>query len=323
MFCLLLLRKFEQAVQGGIGNAMALQALQGLAGVVVGVAVALVRVGKYLLVAGRTQLSGEIRGRLQFILVCKHVLCRCLHLEGGHMHTEFFEISSRFCGPPRSGNGGYTCGRVAKHLRGSVTVRLKAPPPLNTELRLESTEQEARLYSDTTLVGEAKLAPLDLQVPTGPSFGVAEEAAQSFVGFKIHAFPGCFVCGPNRAPKDGLRIFPGSIDGSALLAAPWIPHESLADGAGVVQPEFLWSALDCTGAFAVMPEKEGVAIVLGELTVDLTGTVAVGEPCVVVGWSLGTEGRKRSAGSALYAPGGRLVAAARAVWIEVPASTWG
>ena len=60
MLCLLLLRKFEQAVQGGIGNAMALQALQGLAGVVVGAAVAPVRVGKYLLVAGRTQFSGEI-----------------------------------------------------------------------------------------------------------------------------------------------------------------------------------------------------------------------------------------------------------------------
>lgn len=239
------------------------------------------------------------------------------------MHTEFFEISSRFCGPPRSGNGGYTCGRIAKHLRGAATVRLKVPPPLNTELRLESTEQEARLYSDATLVGEAKLASFDLQVPTGPSFGVAEAAAQSYVGFKTHAFPGCFVCGPKRAVKDGLRIFPGLIDGSALLAAPWIPDGSLATSSGVVQSEFLWSAVDCTGAFAVIPEKEGVAIVLGELTVELTGTVAAGEPCVVVGWSLGIEGRKRRAGSAVYAPGGRLVAAASAVWIEVTAGTWG
>ncbi len=238
------------------------------------------------------------------------------------MHTEFFEISSRFCGPPRSGNGGYTCGRLAKQLRGSAVVRLKAPPPLNTELRLESTEQEARLYSGATMIGEAKLAPLDLQVPTGPSYGAAEEAALSYVGFKTHPFPGCFVCGPNRAPNDGLRIFPGSIAGSALLAAPWIPHEALADGSGTVESEFLWSALDCTSAFAVLPEKEGVAIVLGELTADLTGTVAAGEPCVVVGWSLGVEGRKRRAASAVYAPGGRLIAAARAVWIEVPASTW-
>ncbi len=239
------------------------------------------------------------------------------------MHTEFFEISSRFCGPPRSGNGGYTCGRLAKHLRGSAVVRLKAPPPLNTELRLESTEEEARLYSDATIIGEAKLAPLDLQVPICPSYEAAEEAALSYVGFKTHLFPGCFVCGPNRAPNDGLRLFPGSIAGSALLAAPWIPHEALADDSGTVKPEFLWSALDCPTAFAVMPEEEGVAIVLGELTADLTGTVAVGELCVVVSWQLGVEGRKRRAASAVYAPGGRLIAAARAVWIEVPASTWG
>lgn len=239
------------------------------------------------------------------------------------MHTEFFKISSRFCGPPRSGNGGYTCGRLAKQMRGSAVVRLKAPPPLNTELRIESSEREARLYSDATMIGEARLAPLDLQIPTGPSFSVAEKAALSYVGFKTHPFPGCFVCGPNRAPNDGLRIFPGPMDGSALLAAPWIPHESLADGSGVVQSEFLWSALDCTGAFAVLPDNDQIAIVLGELTVDLTGTVAAGEPCVVVGWSLGIDGRKRGAGSALYASGGRLVAVARAVWIEVPASTWG
>ena len=238
------------------------------------------------------------------------------------MQVEVFQISSRFCGPPRSGNGGYTCGRVAKYLRGSATVRLKAPPPLDVELHLEYTEQEARLYADAALIAEAKLAPLALQVPAGPPHGAAEEAARSYVGFKAHAFPGCFVCGPDRAPTDGLRIFPGAIDESGLVAAPWIPHESLADASGTILSEFLWSALDCTSGFAVMPEKEGVAIVLGELTVDLVGSVAADEPCVVGGWPLGVEGRKRRAGSAVYAPGGHVVAAARAVWIEVSASTW-
>ena len=61
------------------------------------------------------------------------------------MHVELFEISERFRGPPRSGNGGYVCGRMARHLQGTVSVRLKAPPPLNTELRLESGDTEARL----------------------------------------------------------------------------------------------------------------------------------------------------------------------------------
>ena len=51
------------------------------------------------------------------------------------MKREYLEIAERFCGPPNSGNGGYVCGLLAKHLTGTVTVRLKAPPPLKTKLR--------------------------------------------------------------------------------------------------------------------------------------------------------------------------------------------
>ena len=78
------------------------------------------------------------------------------------MHVERFEIAKRFRGPPKSGNGGYACGRIAGHLQGPVAVRLKAPPPLGAELRLESTDEEARLFHDTALVGEAReRAPVD------------------------------------------------------------------------------------------------------------------------------------------------------------------
>ena len=80
------------------------------------------------------------------------------------MQIERLEISERFCGPPRSGNGGYVCGRIAKHIPGTATVRLRAPPPLNTELRLEFTDEEARLFQDAQLLGEAKRTALvDLQ----------------------------------------------------------------------------------------------------------------------------------------------------------------
>jgi hypothetical protein len=239
------------------------------------------------------------------------------------MRTELLEIASRFRGPPRSGNGGYTCGRIARHLPGAVAVRLKTPPPLNTGLRLEWGEHEARLFHDAVLVGEARCSALALEVPPCPAPADVERAEAGFPGFKKHAFPGCFVCGPERHPSDGLCIFPGPLDGTSTHAAAWVPHASLAGDAAAVQPEFLWSALDCTGAFAVLPRLDGVAIVLGELCASIVGDVAPGQPCVVLGWPLGGEGRKHLAGSAVYAPGGRLVAMARAVWIEVPLSTWG
>lgn len=238
------------------------------------------------------------------------------------MNIETFKIDSRFRGPPRSGNGGYTCGRIAKHLQGAVTVRLKAAPPLETELRLESTESDARLFHDTTLVGEGKRSQLDLRAEPCPPYEAAEHAAESFVGFRFHRLPGCFVCGPERTRGDGLRIFPGSVGGTSTYAAPWTPDPSLGDESDYVRPELLWSALDCTGAFALMPMPDDVLIVLGELTASITGRVKVGDPCVVLGWPLGTDGRKRMAGTAVYAPGGSLVALARAVWIEVPLRTW-
>ena len=46
-------------------------------------------------------------------------------------------IASRFRGPARSGNGGYTCGALAALAPGdwtSVSVRLSQPPPLDVAM---------------------------------------------------------------------------------------------------------------------------------------------------------------------------------------------
>ena len=238
------------------------------------------------------------------------------------MQIERLNISNRFRGPPRSGNGGYVCGRIAAHLGATARVRLKAPPPLDVELRLESTEQDARLFHDEILIGEGSNAVLDLQIPAAPSLELAESSSHAFVGFHDHPFPGCFVCGPEREPSDGLRIFPGATGESTTVAAPWIPDASLAGDDGIILPEFLWSALDCTGAFAILPMQGEVAIVLGELTASIAGTATIGERLVVVGWKLGVDGRKHFAGSAICDSAGQMIAKAKAVWIEVPLKQW-
>lgn len=238
------------------------------------------------------------------------------------MHEEFFEITQRFCGPPRSGNGGYVAGRIARHLPGSVAVRLKAPPPLGSRLRLTSSDEEARLFEGDTLIGEGRTAALDLTPPAPPSFEAATAASAGFLGFRSHPFPGCFVCGPAREPADGLRIFPGPTDGAGTLAAPWVPDASLTADAGNIGAEFLWAALDCTGGFSVYPAPAGSALVLGELCADILDAPVVGEACVVLGWPLGSEGRKRFAGSAIYGADRRVIARARAGWVQVPLTTW-
>lgn len=238
------------------------------------------------------------------------------------MITETLMISSRFCGPPQSGNGGYVSGRLAKHLPGPAVVRLRAPPPLDIALQIEASEDEARLIQGSTLIAEAHRCELEIEVPAAPSFDEAEDASRAYTGFIHHSFPTCFVCGPKRIAGDGMRIFPGLIRGSRVLAAPWTPDASLADASGLVLTEFMWAALDCAGAFAVISAglAEGNSILLGEIRARLNGTVAPGEPCVVIAWPEGADGRKHFACTAILSPSGNTVAVARATWIEIPAA---
>jgi predicted amidohydrolase len=45
--------------------------------------------------------------------------------------------------------------------------------------------------------------------------------------------------------------------------------------------------------------------------------VRPGDACVIVGWSLGREGRKLHAATALFGPDGRLRARARQTWLTI------
>jgi hypothetical protein len=223
-------------------------------------------------------------------------------------------IASRFRGPPLSGNGGYSAGSLARELQGSVEVTLRKPPPLDRSLELKR-EAALTLLDGSEVIAEARPAPLSLDVPAAPSFDEASVLSERYVGFRRHAFPGCFVCGPERAAGDGLRIFPGRLEESAPVAAPWIPTESLA-AEGRIPVEILWAALDCPGYFGAVPDPAPTAL-LGRMTAEVTGSVAVGERCVVIGWRLGIEGRKLHAGSALFGADGTLRGKARQTWIIV------
>jgi hypothetical protein len=57
--------------------------------------------------------------------------------------------------------------------------------------------------------------------------------------------------------------------------------------------------------------------VLARLHARVERPVRAGEPHALLAWPLGVDGRKRHAGSALFDAEGRLLAAARALWIEL------
>ena len=228
-------------------------------------------------------------------------------------------IDPRFRGPPRSGNGGYTCGRLARYLEGPASVRRMAPPPLGKALRVDAGDGVVRLWDGDTQVAEARPAAPEVAVPSMPDHDEAVAAARRYTGFHRHPFPGCFVCGPQRSAGDGLHVFAGPLGRDGIVASPWVPGADLCSD-GVVRSEFMWAALDCPGAFAVMPPERELAIVLGQLEARIEAPLAEGSRCVVAGWPIAAEGRKRIVGTAIADAGGRIVARARAVWIVVPAT---
>ena len=224
-------------------------------------------------------------------------------------------IDRRFNGPQDSGNGGYVCGAFAVATGADLRVRLVAPPPLDLPLGVVKDEAgEWTLGSAAGAVARGTPARLHLDVPAPPQYVQAVWASQHYAGFRQHSFPDCFVCGPHRRRGDGLRIFPGPLD-TGLVAAPWLPADALDAGDGKVAVEFHWAALDCPGYFAVCAGRR--PMVLGEMHAHVDRRVHIGEPCIVIGWKLGAEGRKHHVGTALFDEDGELVARAAATWIEV------
>ncbi|MCK1745572.1 hypothetical protein IVA80_33620 [Bradyrhizobium sp. 139] len=236
-------------------------------------------------------------------------------------------IDKRFCGPPNSGNGGYVCGRLARHIPGGAEVTLRAPPPLEKPLDAIATDDGTwELRDGSRVVATGRAASIELARLETASF---EEACAAELLARVkpheHPLPTCFVCGPARAKGDGLRIFAGPLGRSAhnaVLAARWAPNSNLAAEDGLIAPEFLWSALDCPTGFACNYNQESgsfdrTPLLLGRMSARIEVRPRPGERCVITAWSTGRDGRKRTAEAAAHDEAGKLLAVARATWIAV------
>ncbi len=154
------------------------------------------------------------------------------------------------------------------------------------------------MLRDGELIAEARPGKPELEVPEPPGLEDARAASRSYTGFKNHRYSTCFVCGPDQE-AGGLGIFAGHVPGRDMVASAWTPDLSLATEGQYVDPVFLWSVLDCPGGFA-FPEPEEGSILLGELIVELSGTVHVAEPHLVIGWEFARDGRKHHTGTACF-----------------------
>ncbi|HZO69536.1 MAG: hypothetical protein ACRDP9_28660 [Kribbellaceae bacterium] len=234
-------------------------------------------------------------------------------------------IDGRFCGPARSGNGGYSAGLLGSELgNGPVQVTLRLPPPLDTALMIAVSNDTATLSirnaAEPATVAEAERVDADaladaLVQPVAVYRAKAAEA--SYKGLVHHPFPSCFACGP--ANLDGLRLRPGLVD-PGRTACTWTPSNDLADTDGQVAAPYVWAALDCPSGWT--GDLEGRPLVLGRMTTEITERPAAGETYVLVGALLSDEGRKSFTATTLYAADGRPIARARHTWIAVDPSVF-
>lgn len=247
-------------------------------------------------------------------------------------------VPKRFCGPPTTGNGGWTAGALAA-LAGHTTndhsepwpairVSLRRPPPLDHPMPVSTRDGVTVATDGDDVVATAESADDadgEVTVVEPVPLDEARAAEARYAGLTSHPFPTCFSCGTERAPGDGLRIFPGRVadqDGAARTAATWTPHESLAedfhayaDADRRASLPATWAALDCVGGWAGdLGER---LMVLGRITAQVDALPVIGEEHVVVGLARGREGRKTWTASTIYDPDGRVVARAEHTWVAV------
>lgn len=241
-------------------------------------------------------------------------------------------VPQRFCGPPRSGNGGWTSGALAELVEGcprdhtdplpTIEVTLLKPPPLDTALSVSAADGVTVLAADrTSRIAEARVLARQATAvdPVPPDEAAAAEA--TYPGLRNHPFPTCFTCGPGREPGDGLRIFPGAV-GEGRAASTWTPHPSVSEDFHAYHDDVpraslpvTWAALDCIGAWAA--DMADRAMVLGRMTTSIDSLPVIGEQHVVVGERRDVQGRKSFTASTLYDASGGVVARAEHVWIAV------
>jgi len=240
-------------------------------------------------------------------------------MDGLEAMQSHLTIARRFHGPKDSGNGGYVAGRLASLVKGPAEISLRAPPPLDRPLPLVRNGETIELRDGDTLLANVRPATLDLEVPALPAESLVAQAATRGGSDEQSDFHQCFVCGRGRAAGDGLRVWAGRVPGSdadmGIAVARWTPDPALAGPDGWLPDEFLWGALDCPGATAVLREDDDRTVLTGRMTGKVERRLRAGEPATVLAWPISADGRKLTSGTAVMDAEGRVCARALTLWI--------
>lgn len=220
------------------------------------------------------------------------------------------------------GQGGFTCQQFVEAIGEPVTVALRSPIPVETDLDVVHQEDRWHLVDPSdpaTVILEA--TRWDIDYASTPAVTI-DEAAAARRGFPLtaetHPAPHCLSCG---LQERSLHVHAGPLDDGRWATPFRMPEWSLIDGS--VDPSLLWMAMDCSCGWYIShsgPDQRQAVTV--QFAVDVHTPIEPETDYALVAWNgdypLSWDGRKRGAGSALFDASGTCVANSRSFWVATP-----
>jgi hypothetical protein len=255
-------------------------------------------------------------------------------MSSGSLSPTSVSIDSVYNGPINCGNGGYISGLLAGFIEGDAEIRINAAFPVETPLQVKNTDKGIGVYLDDKLLGSARSIQLELAIPTPPDLANVTAASQRFDFIHSSDPKGCYVCSPLRTADKGLRVFCGALneiidpDSSIdwrteieknIVAAVWRPADNLCNKEGNIDNIYVWSALDCPGAYAIKAAEADAGLqLLGTCSGSIKMPLSPNEDYIVSSWKVApNSGRKRFMGVAIHNTTGQLMACAEQIWFDV------
>lgn len=210
--------------------------------------------------------------------------------------------------------GGYTAGLLSREIGPAVEVAFRRPVPVDTRLELDRGDDAVTLARDGVILAEGRRVSLDVGPIPAVDPDQAGLATREHLGRDRHLFPTCFCCGPANSEEEGLRVLIGRMPGNSALAGVWTAPPAFAASDGTMPPEITLAAIDCPGIWALIaaaPVETPEHVVTGTLAAEMARPLRAGERYIVIAWTLGREGRRLNAGTAIVDADGTPLVIAR------------
>ncbi len=232
-----------------------------------------------------------------------------------------FRIPTARQGQTGMGQGGYGCYQLQQAIGEPVSIALRSPLPLETDLAVIDHGDRWTLVDPQrpdTIILEATRWDSHFAATEPVSVASADAARAAFpLTDDEHPAPHCCSCGTG---PESLRVHAGPL-GDGRWATPFrIPETHTVDGR--IDESLVWMAVDCAcGWFTSHSgDQNGGRGVTVQFAVDIVAPIEAETDYALVAWpgdyAPDWDGRKRGAAAMLFDRDGAVVARSRSFWVR-------